>query len=149
MSLYHFFILFPRTIQKLNRSTEFSEKMMPLRSALPGCTVVAAYNDPKARDPVTKYISWQARGLYAMIDVMRSRKSGAKLALRNLGDTVLALRKAVNLTQEELADAADLTSRYLQMLERGTANPSYLALRSLASALNVTLAQFIAQVDAV
>lgn len=80
---------------------------------------------------------------------MPSRKPDAKLARQKLGDTVIALRKSIDLTQEELADASDLTSRYVQMLERGTANPSYLALRSLAAALHVTLAQFIAHVDAV
>jgi DNA-binding XRE family transcriptional regulator len=123
--------------------------MLPSDRLFWGSTVAVYAQIRSTHELGTKYISWQARDLYAMIDRVRSRKSGAKLALRNLGDTVIALRKAINLTQEELADAADLTSRYLQMLERGTANPSYLALRSLASALNVTLAQFIAQVDAV
>ena len=47
----------------------------------------------------------------------------------------------------EVAAAAGITPRYLQMLERGTANPSYIALRALASTLQVDLTEVIKRAE--
>ena len=41
------------------------------------------------------------------------------------------------MTQERLAEAAELDLRFLQRVERGTANPSALTLVALADALGV------------
>lgn len=79
---------------------------------------------------------------------MPDRNSEAKPLLRCLGKTVAALRSEAKLTQEEVADAAGLMSRFLQMLERGTANPSYLKLVSLAAALRVDLRVLVARAEA-
>ena len=73
----------------------------------------------------------------------RLGEADAKRALRRLGETVVFLRKALDLTQEEVAGDAGLTSRYLQMVERGSANPSYISLLALARALHVELIELI------
>lgn len=53
------------------------------------------------------------------------------------GRNVSALRKALNLSQEELAFRAGMKRTYLSDLERGTRNPSVRALGRLAEALGV------------
>ncbi len=67
--------------------------------------------------------------------------------LRRLGRTVAALRTEAGRTQEELAHEAGLTSRFLQMVERGSANPSYLRMRALAAALRIGLPDLIERAE--
>jgi transcriptional regulator with XRE-family HTH domain len=78
---------------------------------------------------------------------MAGRKRESKRALRRLGVVLASLRNDAGLTQEEVAAAAGITPRYLQMLERGTANPSYIALWALASTLQVDLAEVIKRAE--
>lgn len=55
--------------------------------------------------------------------------------LERLADRVIAARGAANMTQESLASAAGVSSRYIQKLERGDFNPSYVKLVAVARAL--------------
>lgn len=57
--------------------------------------------------------------------------------VRLLGENVRQLRTSKQLSQEELAFAADMKRSYLSDLERGTRNPSVRALERLAAALEV------------
>ncbi len=54
-----------------------------------------------------------------------------------LGVNVRHHRKLMGLTQEQLAAAADMERSYVSDLERGTRNPSVMALGRLAKALGV------------
>jgi transcriptional regulator with XRE-family HTH domain len=56
-----------------------------------------------------------------------------------LGRKVLALRHEAELTQEELAQAADLHWTYVGQIERGERNPTYKNLLKLARGLGIDL----------
>jgi transcriptional regulator with XRE-family HTH domain len=59
--------------------------------------------------------------------------------LRALGKRVRELRKERGLSQERLAELADIHENHVRRIEGGTANPSYLVLVRIARALGVTL----------
>jgi len=47
-----------------------------------------------------------------------------KPAAKTFGQTVYRLRNAANMTQEQLAEKADVSRRYLQLIEAGTNVPT-------------------------
>ncbi len=55
--------------------------------------------------------------------------------LMTLAVHIKTIRKQVNLSQEQLALMANIDRSFISRLERGIANPSYLILLQLASAL--------------
>ena len=55
--------------------------------------------------------------------------------LSTFGRNLARLRCAKALTQEQLAEKADLHPRYVQKLEGGTAHPSLMVLRKLRRSL--------------
>jgi transcriptional regulator with XRE-family HTH domain len=55
-----------------------------------------------------------------------------------LGQNVRRLRDALGLTQEELAEEADLDQTYISGIERGLRNPGIINVAKLAKALQVT-----------
>lgn len=55
--------------------------------------------------------------------------------LSNLGRNIARIRSELGLTQEKLAEVADVHSRYIQKLEAGTAHPSLMVLARLKAAL--------------
>jgi transcriptional regulator with XRE-family HTH domain len=55
--------------------------------------------------------------------------------LMTLAAHIKTIRKQVNLSQEQLAFMANIDRSFISRLERGIANPSYLILVQLASAL--------------
>jgi transcriptional regulator with XRE-family HTH domain len=61
----------------------------------------------------------------------------AKLVLRYIAANVVRLRKRAGLTQEGLAEAADVEPRYVQEVERARTNLSIGVLVALAGALGV------------
>lgn len=60
-----------------------------------------------------------------------------KSFLLKLGARLKAIRKARGLTQESLAEKADLTPQYLSRLESGQQSPSLEAVARLAEALEL------------
>jgi transcriptional regulator with XRE-family HTH domain len=54
-----------------------------------------------------------------------------------LGEAIRRSREKLGLSQEELADAADMHITHLGGLERGVRNPSYATLLKLAKALRI------------
>jgi transcriptional regulator with XRE-family HTH domain len=60
---------------------------------------------------------------------------------RRLGERVRALRLALELTQEELADRAKIDSKHVQLVERGRTNPTLSTVVGLADGLAVTLSE--------
>ena len=57
---------------------------------------------------------------------------------RNFATNVRARRKALKLSQQELADAANIDRTYASQIERAIANPSLLVVESIAKALNTS-----------
>lgn len=55
--------------------------------------------------------------------------------LRKFGDNVRARREAQDLTQEQLAERAELDRTYISGIERGVRNPSLLSVVRIAKAL--------------
>jgi transcriptional regulator with XRE-family HTH domain len=66
---------------------------------------------------------------------------------RRFGQTVRLERKALHLTQQKLAFAADLSLTYVGEIERGERMVSIDTLVRLAGALNVTAAQLLAKAE--
>lgn len=58
---------------------------------------------------------------------------------RRLGARVQRLRQAQGLSQEELADRADLHRTYVSGVERGVRNPTVTVLEKLAQGLQTSL----------
>ena len=68
----------------------------------------------------------------------------ARLAdlLRRVGARLKQLRQERRLTQEQLAEKAGLSYKFVGEIERGTGNPSVTTLASLATALDVDAGEF-------
>ena len=62
---------------------------------------------------------------------------------RRVGLNLQELRRSRSLTQEELADRAEVHQTYLSGVERGRRNPSLLVLERLASALGADVAELL------
>lgn len=56
-----------------------------------------------------------------------------------VGSAIRALRDEAGLSQEELADLAELDRTYISGIERGRRNPSVKSLQRVSDALSVTL----------
>jgi transcriptional regulator with XRE-family HTH domain len=63
--------------------------------------------------------------------------------LRSLGKRIRELRKASGISQERLAELADIHENHVRRIEGGTANPSYLVLLRIARALDVSPSELI------
>jgi transcriptional regulator with XRE-family HTH domain len=62
-------------------------------------------------------------------------------SLTSFGENVRKMRGESGLTQERLADKADLDPTYISGIERGVRNPTLLIISRLARALGVPLAK--------
>ena len=60
-----------------------------------------------------------------------------------LGKRIQGLRQKAGITQQQLAEKADLSIKYLGEIERGLANPSLSSLVNLAAALEITLPEIL------
>lgn len=67
----------------------------------------------------------------------------AQTALASIAGNVHRLRLRLGLTQERLAELADLDLRFLQRVERAQTNIGVVALAALADALGVPLARLL------
>ena len=68
---------------------------------------------------------------------------------KDTGDRLRALRLAAGLTQEKLAERAELHTTYIGQVERGEKNLTIESLSRLCGGLDITLAQFFAPMSAV
>jgi transcriptional regulator with XRE-family HTH domain len=66
-----------------------------------------------------------------------------RLRTKALGEAIRTFRKKANLTQERLAERADLNYKYLGEVERGEKTISVEALARIAQALNVRIAELV------
>ena len=69
--------------------------------------------------------------------------NGRRLVARNLRK----LRVARDLSQERLANEAELERRYIGGIERGEENPTVLTLEKLAKALGIHISEFFIEPD--
>lgn len=60
-----------------------------------------------------------------------------------LGDAIRTLRLSQKMSQEALADAAEINRTHMGEVERGKRNVSYLSLLRIASALRVNLSDIL------
>ena len=62
--------------------------------------------------------------------------------IEDIGRKIRNLRQAADLTQDELADRADLTDGFISQVERGRTSISIDSLKQILDALNVSLSDF-------
>jgi ribosome-binding protein aMBF1 (putative translation factor) len=67
--------------------------------------------------------------------------------LQRLGEKVRVLRRAGDLTQEQLADRSGLHPTYIAGIESGRRNPSLRSLQALATGLGISLSSLLEGVD--
>ncbi len=67
---------------------------------------------------------------------------------QNIANTIKVRRKALGITQEELADMAGIDRTYASQLERAIANPSLTVLCKVANSLGLELIDLINDCDA-
>lgn len=60
----------------------------------------------------------------------------------NVGQKIMAFRKAAGLTSKRLAELADITPSMLSQIEKGITNPSLQTLKLISVALNIPLFNF-------
>jgi transcriptional regulator with XRE-family HTH domain len=58
-----------------------------------------------------------------------------------LGKAILQLRRKRNLTQEDLAHSAGITTGTLSLIERGHANPTWSTVKAIATALGASMGE--------
>ncbi|MBS2212223.1 helix-turn-helix transcriptional regulator [Carboxylicivirga mesophila] len=63
------------------------------------------------------------------------------------GDVLRELRKNAQISQEELADLANLDRSYISLLERGIKQPTLQTIFSLSSSLSISPSNFISKVE--
>lgn len=85
--------------------------------------------------PILRYVLWS----FSRIPVSVRAVPSVPKHRRVLGQKVRLYRKLCGLTQERLAEKADLVPSYISDVERGRENISVDALRRIAKALNVGL----------
>jgi transcriptional regulator with XRE-family HTH domain len=71
---------------------------------------------------------------------MAKKKETKPKELKALAKAVRLLREKANLSQEDLADRAEIDRTYVSGIERGMRNPSLRVLIRVADGLGVTLA---------
>lgn len=69
------------------------------------------------------------------------------IILQALGNLVKQKRKARGLSQEELGFISNLDRTYISGIERGIRNPSFTALVSLASGLDLTVSELLENLE--
>jgi len=70
-------------------------------------------------------------------------KNSLKINASKIASNVKQLRKAKNITQEELADAAEIDRTYASQIERAIANPSLSILCKIADVFDVELSELL------
>lgn len=75
----------------------------------------------------------------AAVDILAPGVSRVTDLRGRVGARIKQLRKAQRLTQEQLAERAGLSDKFVGELERGKANPTLTTLAALSDALGVSL----------
>ena len=78
----------------------------------------------------------------------RQLRQPSKRITNTLANNVVSFRKALALSQEQLADRCGLHRTYIGSVERGERNVTLSSLEALASALDVTVTQLLTEATA-
>ena len=78
-----------------------------------------------------------------MKPAVRAAVAAIPLRTRALGEAIRKFRKKADLTQERLAERADLNYKYLGEVERGEKTISVEALARIAQALNMRMSKLV------
>jgi DNA-binding XRE family transcriptional regulator len=89
------------------------------------------------------YITWTVNLSAHIVLFMDSRLNRLKTSLAR---SVKLRRKELGLSQEELADLAEIDRTYASQIERGVANPSLEVLHRLANSLNTDMSGLLGHV---
>lgn len=73
-----------------------------------------------------------------------SGKKDGELQLKRLGEAIRAQRKALGLTQEALADAAQIDRAHMGKIERGERNVTFLNVLRIATAMKLRASEILA-----
>ena len=74
-----------------------------------------------------------------------SPKHALDPALVALGRAIASIRKAQGVSQEELAQRAEIDRSYMSSIERGTQNPGVMAIVRVAQEINISVSQLFAE----
>ena len=69
------------------------------------------------------------------------------ILLKKFGDRVQSLRNQAGISQEKLAEMAEMHRTYISGIERGERNVSLINIMRLASALNVSVSKLMEGID--
>ena len=69
------------------------------------------------------------------------------ILLKKFGDRVQSLRNQAGISQEKLAEMAEMHRTYISGIERGERNVSLINIMRLASALNVSVSKLMKGID--
>ena len=83
------------------------------------------------------YSPWSFRPHTYKIITMRTEKE--KLYLTQLANKIALVRKEKGISQEELANIAQIDRSYMSKIERAAANPTYLTLLQISQGLKVSI----------
>ena len=72
-----------------------------------------------------------------------SMQQQGKKYLQLIGNNIRKKRNQLGISQQELADNADIAKSTLQRIEKGDMNPSILTLKSISIALDIDLSELI------
>lgn len=67
---------------------------------------------------------------------------------KSFADVLRKHRKRKKITQETLAEKADIASKMVSLIERGTINPTLNLMDSIAQGLEIPLAQMVGEAEA-
>lgn len=94
---------------------------------------------------ILKWPIWQLRDAVKTRKLRMMETEEIKDILQVLTERVRARRNALGLTQDQLAERAGLSTNYIARLEIGLRTPSMATLKSLARALDVQIADLLAE----
>ncbi len=70
-----------------------------------------------------------------------------QIALEKIASIVAFRRNELNITQEDLADKAEIDRTYVSLIERAKVNPSLGVLCRVAEALDISLVQLLGEAE--
>ncbi len=74
-----------------------------------------------------------------------SKSMRSSTVIKCFGSSVRKLRHGLEISQEELAERADLHRTYIADVERGVRNPTLLTIKKLAKGLGVSAADLLSE----
>ena len=74
-------------------------------------------------------------------EIQKYENNRKRKMAKYIGNNILAYRKKMNLTREQLAEKSHITSSHLYQLEIGNSVPSIITVIDICNALNITIAQ--------